>query len=119
MKLDRGFADFLKMQGKWKLVLLITLAALLIFIGSFGGRDTNDDSTPELEERLAELCSMTEGAGECRVMITYTDDNRVYAVAVLCDGTDSVHVKENLTSLICSLFGIGANRVEIIKISSR
>ena len=49
-------------------------------------------------------------------MITYSGDGEVYAVAVLCDGAESALVRERLTSLVCSLFGVGANRVEILKI---
>ena len=36
---------------------------------------------------------------------------RVCGVAIVCRNGSSPEVKSNLTSLLCSLFGIGANRV--------
>ena len=63
------------------------------------------------------MCSMTEGVGECRVMITYSADGKsVYGVAVLCEGAESPEVRANVTELLASLFGIGANRISILKI---
>ena len=73
--------------------------------------------TAELDERVAEICSMTEGVGDCRVMITYTDSGDVFGVAILCEGAESAQVRDRLTSLICSVFGIGSHRVEILKIT--
>jgi hypothetical protein len=65
------------------------------------------------------MCSLIEGVGECRVMMTYRpDDEGVYAVLVLCDGGESVSVREKITSLFCSLYGIGSHRVEIQRLSS-
>lgn len=70
-----------------------------------------------LEARLADMCSEIDGVGECRVMITYSEDGEsVYAVAVLCDGGDSVAVRERITELMVSLFGIGSNRISVLKI---
>ncbi len=114
--MDKSVRDFLKAKGrKMPLLIVALLAALLILLGSFGigERDGNDR---ELEERVAEMCAMTEGVGECRVMITYTPEGEVYAVALLCQGGDSAPVREKLTSMMCALFGVGANRVEILKI---
>lgn len=67
------------------------------------------------EERVAEMCSLIDGVGECRVMMTYKNakEEEVYAVLVLCEGGESVAVREKITSLFCSLYGIGAHRVEI------
>ena len=61
-----------------------------------------------------------EGVGECRVMMTYYPDSneeRVYAVLVLCEGAESPDVRERITSLCCSLYGIGSHRVEIQKLN--
>ncbi len=116
MKLDKSVRDFWRINGK-RTPLLIAglLAALLILLGSvgFGERGSGGE---ELEERVAEMCALTDGVGECRVMITYTRDSEVYAVAVLCEGADSALVRDKLTSMMCALFGVGANRVEILKI---
>ena len=117
LKSDKSFLDFLhseKMKGKWILIALV--AGLFIFTGSLGIGES-DRVEENLDDRVAEICSMTEGVGECRVMVTYTDSGDVFGVAILCQGAESPVVRERLTSLICSVFGIGSNRVEILKIS--
>ncbi|MBR4835467.1 MAG: hypothetical protein IKU99_00510 [Clostridia bacterium] len=94
------------------MLLLPILALSLLLIGGTGQKT---EAPKDLEEKTAELCSQVSGVGECRVMITYRDDE-VFAVAVLCDGADNIEVKHNLTSLISSLYGIGAHRVEILSL---
>ena len=49
-------------------------------------------------------------------MITYDGDDEVFAVAILCQGADDIRVQRDLTSLISSLYGIGAHRVEILSL---
>jgi hypothetical protein len=93
------------------LLLPILALSLLLMVGA-GGKD---EAPTDLDERTAQLCSQVSGVGECRVMITYRDDE-VFAVAVLCDGADNIEVRKNLTSLISSLYGIGAHRVEILSL---
>ena len=94
-------------------MLLLPILALSLLL--LGGTGQKTEAPKDLEERTAELCSQVSGVGECRVMITYRDDE-VFAVAVLCDGADNIEVKHNLTSLISSLYGIGAHRVEILSL---
>ncbi|MBO7197060.1 MAG: hypothetical protein J6V80_07065, partial [Clostridia bacterium] len=68
----------------------------------------------------AQMCSLIEGVGECRVMITYDPDSReerVYAVLVLCEGADSASVRERITSSLSSVYGIGSHRIEIQKLN--
>lgn len=80
--------------------------------------ETEELSSPDtLEDRAEQMCSLVEGVGECEVMITYGDDDSVYAVAVLCEGADRTQVRKSVTELITSLFGIGTNRISILKIS--
>jgi hypothetical protein len=104
------------MSGRGRAALLVGVAAIsLMLLGSVG--ENNKKETKSEESRLEEICSLTEGTGECRVMISYGGDGQVEAVAVLCDGAESARVRERLTSLVCSLYGIGSHRVEILKIS--
>lgn len=117
---DKSFRDFLG-SGSYavKVGIVAILALVLILVGSPGSGAESKDATSE-EERLAEICSLAEGVGECRVMVTYREvdgESEVYAVAVLCQGAESPNVRERITSLICSLYGIGAHRVEIVKIN--
>ena len=111
----RGFREFLSSDGKGaRLGLIILIGIALIFVGSLGAGDGGEkqDSATE-EERLSEMCSMMDGVGECRVMVSYGKDGVVYAVLVLCDGADLPSVRERIISSVTSLYGIGSNRVEI------
>jgi hypothetical protein len=99
-----------------KVILAALCGALLIMLGSIP-KDMTEKPESSLEERVSEMCSLTEGVGGAKVMITYSEEGDVYAVAVLCEGADSVAVRERITHLVCSLFGIGAHRVSILKIS--
>jgi hypothetical protein len=45
-------------------------------------------------------------------MISYRD-GEVFAVAILCEGAESPRVQKKLTELVCSMYGIGSNRVTI------
>ena len=109
---DKSFFEFLKTKRASPMLLLPILALSLLLIGGTGQKT---EAPKDLEEKTAELCSQVSGVGECRVMITYRDDE-VFAVAMLCDGADNIEVKHNLTSLISSLYGIGAHRVEILSL---
>lgn len=109
---DKSFFEFLRTKRASPMLLLPILALSLLLIGGTGQKT---EAPKDLEEKTAELCSQVSGVGECRVMITYRDDE-VFAVAVLCDGADNIEVKHNLTSLISSLYGIGAHRVEILSL---
>ena len=109
---DKSFCEFMKTKRASPMLLLPILALSLLLLGGTGQKT---EAPKDLEEKTAELCSQVSGVGECRVMITYRDDE-VFAVAVLCDGADNIEVKHNLKSLISSLYGIGAHRVEILSL---
>ena len=98
---------------------LMVIGIALIFIGSLSTRTADNTTVNNTDEdRVAEMCSMIDGVGECRVMMTYTDDE-VFAVLVVCDGAESVFVREKITSLFTSLYGIGSNRVEIQQLNKK
>ncbi len=119
LNLAKGFREFLSADGKgMKLALVILLGLTLILIGSFENSSSAlKESEKSTEERLAETCSMMEGVGECHVTLSYSSDDRVYAVLVLCDGAESPQVRERITDVFRSLYGIGSNRVEIQKLN--
>ena len=115
-KLDSSFREFLSGRGLQVGGILI-IGIVLILLGGIGG-DKATEKTQDTEDRAAEMCSLMDGVGECRVMMTYyPEEERVYAVLVLCEGADSVVVREKITSLFCSLYGIGSHRVEIQKLN--
>lgn len=110
--------EFLFGEGNriW-LVGLMLLGLILILIGNeHTGEKIAVTQTEEM--RATEMCAMMDGVGDCRVMMTYRpDSDEVYAVLVLCDGAESVAVRERITSLFTSLYGIGSHRVEIEKLN--
>lgn len=120
LKWDKGLSEFLSAdKSAVRLVGLMVIGIALIFIGSLStGTADNTTVNNTDEDRVAEMCSMIDGVGECRVMMTYTDDE-VFAVLVVCDGAESVSVREKITSLFTSLYGIGSNRVEIQQLNKK
>ncbi len=115
LKSENSFLDFVKASPQAvKVGVLILIGLLLIFLCGFSG-EKNTEAKGE-EEKLSDMCSSMDGVGECRVMLTYKEiegESQVYGVLVLCEGGESVVVKERITSVFCSIYGIGANRVEI------
>ena len=110
--------EFLFSEGNriW-LVSLMILGLILILIGNNSITEKSPVTQTE-EMRVGEMCAMMDGVGECRVMMTYRpNSDEVYAVLVLCEGAESVAVRDKITSLFTSLYGIGSHRVEIEKLN--
>ncbi len=114
------------MKGK-KMLFFAAAAVLtlaLIIIPRLNTNDSADSFENETEKRIAELCSSVEGVGKCRVMVTFektdgkNEEARVYSVAVLCEGADNITVRARLVGLISSLYGIGSNRVSVVKLGN-
>ena len=117
MRSENGFVDFVRRGGlKYALPMLFIGVLLLIVCAGF---DVEKEETVDEEVRIAEMCSMTEGVGECRVMLTYDSEGRVTAVAVLCEGADRAEVRRRITDMLTSLYGIGTNRISVLKISDK
>ena len=110
--------DFVRGGGlKYALPILLVGVLLLIACASFDGEDMAE--AMDEETRIAEMCAMTDGVGECRVMLTFDTDGRVTAVAVLCEGADRAEVRRSITDMLTSLYGIGSNRISVLKISDK
>ncbi len=118
MKSDKSFFEFLRSGGLARILPLLICGVLMLMLGSrmfFGDGGEQIVAQASAEDELAELCSAIEGVGRCRIMLTEDEDGRVCAVAVLCDGAGSVSVRKSVTELMTSLYGIGANRISILK----
>ncbi len=112
MKSDFSFISFIKKQDKKIIILIVGALALAILLFPASNKKAEEEATLDEAARLEELCSEIDGVGECRVMVTYRE-GEIYAVAVICRGADNPKVRERLTDLITSMYGIGANRVSI------
>jgi hypothetical protein len=116
LKSDFSFLSFIKKQDKKFIILLVGALALAILLLPTSNKKVEEAAPLDEAARLEELCSKIEGVGECRVMVTYRE-GEVYAVAVICRGADNPKVRESVTELITSIYGIGANRVSIQKMA--
>lgn len=118
LKSGKSLSEFFSFSEKnIKIGIVIILGMALILIGSFGTEEKK--TTVSEEDKIAEICSMMDGVGKCRAMITYRGSEKekeVFAVLILCEGADSTSVRSELTEAICAIYGIGANRVEIFSL---
>ena len=113
LKSDNKFFELLKNKKTVAILLVALSGAVLIFIS---GKGEITAAAPETDE-LTELCSSLEGVGECRTVINYGKDGEVLAVAVLCQGAEQIEVRSKLYKLISNLYGLGYNRISVLKIS--
>ena len=90
-------------------VLLLLLGVILMLIPTASAEEARDE-----EARACEMCSAVAGVGRCSVMLGIKD-GEVVSAAVLCDGADSPSVESQIKELISSLYGIGYNRIAVIK----
>ena len=109
------------MHGK-RLIVFVGVAFLALFLIFYSGEDSRKAEEASTYCDIVTLCSSVEGVGECRVSVVFesaekSGSEKVYSVAVICEGADNVKVRARLTELITTLYGIGANRVSIIKLS--
>ena len=117
------------------LILLIGLLGLMLIIFSATrSEDAEFTGTEEykkaLEQELGDACSRVEGVGKCRVIVSFSEGERleykgsqivstspprVRGVTVICDGADSASVRSDLTDMLAALFDIGKNRICVLK----
>ena len=111
---ENHFLAFLK-KNKWAflLLLLVLFGALLIILSNNMGDTTTDGSD---EGRIATLISGIDGAGRVEVVIN-KKEGEVISCAVVCSGGDSERVVSEVKALISSLYGIGYNRISVLKLS--
>ncbi len=125
VKSKSGKGGILGARGVTAVALLFGLGILLIFLGSSGSGESVSDEV-STEESIEAICSLVEGVGECRVLISYgreggswgTDGREVIeGIVVVCEGGDSDGVRKRVTELLSSLYGIGTNRIRVEKLS--
>ena len=113
LKSDKGFFDILKGIKLSGVIIPLCLGVLLIILSG-----NSDSEKPEVKENaLSELCSYVDGVGRCYAEASYDSEGEVFAVAVMCEGADNTEVRSELYRLISSFYGIGYNRISVLKIS--
>lgn len=139
----KEIAEVFKTDKGLKAVMIIGAALILIIalsgIWSGGKKEEAASSTAELaeyeaglEKRLADILSGIDGIGKIRVMVTLdtaekTEYGRnsdmiesvtaptVRGVIVICDGGDSIVIKEKVINAVTGVFGISSTRVSVAK----
>lgn len=122
-------------------IILIVGAAIIIVVALSGISGSSDNSggteafnyrkqaeyEAALEERLTNILSGIEGIGNLKIMITldsseqnhkepeYTKSPEIRGVIVVCDGGDSIIIREKVISAVSGAFGISTTRVSVIK----
>ena len=109
---ENTFVSFIKKNKAALIFIFILLIGVLLLCLPKEKEEKKNDE----EGRVTALCSGIEGVGECSVLLNIKDDE-VISAAVLCDGADSPEVEANIKRLISSLYGIGYNRITVLKLS--
>ena len=140
MKLLDKIKPFFK--EKYRLIALIVAIAVgvLLIAFSFGGGNGKESEADaqtlaeykaELECELEAVCSSIKGVGRCEVVVTFSrgaentykgasliesKPPEVMGVSVICEGADSDEVRADVVGMMSSLFGIGKNRISVMKL---
>ncbi len=140
MKLLDKIKSFFK--EKYRLIALIVAIAVGVLLVAFsfgggnGGEGDADAQTlaeykAELECELEAVCSSIKGVGRCEVIVTFSrgaentykgtaliesKPPEVMGVSVICEGANSDEVRADIVGMMSSLFGIGKNRISVMKL---
>lgn len=139
--LSAEFIRFIKNKRNLCLIIIAVVGCILVFssaIGSFAKEEepSSGDSLSEyksaLENELSELLSRVSGAGRCVVTVSFSEGERleykgsvligrrpptVEGVTVLAAGGGSDSVRREISEIISALYGIGHNRICVLKLS--
>lgn len=111
---ENTFLSFLRKNKSASALIFIFFLGILLLVFAQSGETST--ATSSEEERIEELCSGISGVGECEVFLNIKDGD-VVAVAILCDGADSPRTEADIKSFISSLYGIGYNKITVLKLS--
>ena len=98
--------------GRWKYVLLVLAAGLVLLLWPSGTAPAADRSEEATEEaRLEALLSAMEGVGQAEVLLSES------GASVVCQGADSVAVRLDITEAVRCYTGLGADKIVIFKMN--
>ncbi len=137
MQKDKIKRLFPKNRKTAAIIALVIFGLLLALVFGGGKEKAGDAKTlaeykAELEEELEKLCSSVDGVGKCKLSVSFskgaesvykngklteTKPPEILGVAIACRGADSPRVRQALTELFTSLYGIPTNRVAILKLN--
>ena len=131
-------SEILKHDKKMFFTVLFGIVGILFILLSFGAKSDSKQDCVGLEEyksklegELEALCESIDGAGKCRVTVSFSEGQRVeyrgsavvgsepprvLGITVVCDGGDDPHVRSSVSECMTALFDIGSNRVCVLKL---
>ena len=138
--LSPEFVDFIKHRKNLLLIIIAVLGCVILFASVLGATDETEEGSEDalseyksaLEGELSELLSRVSGAGRCVVRVTFSEGERleykgsvvigrrppqVEGVTVLCEGGGRDAVRREISEVISALYGIGHNRICVLKLS--
>ena len=114
---------------------IVGVILILFSLGSGGETESAPVGLEEykvrLESELESLCESIDGAGKCRVTVTFSEGERleykgssvvgsepprVLGITVVCEGGDNFYIRNSISDCMTALFDIGANRVCVLKL---
>lgn len=103
-----ALSSFLSSPAGAAALAALAVGVVLIF---FSGRSA-ESARPE--QSFSSLAASVAGVGECRVYL-YPETGEVRSVAIVCEGADDDRVRTDLVRLAAATFGIGTNRVTVLR----
>ncbi len=134
------FKDFIRERKNAVIILVMLLGLILAALSlSLGNRESEAEAQSDmevykkkLEGELSELCSQVSGAGKCIVSVSFASGEereyrgsqlisvsppKVSGITVLARGGANDSVRGELSEMLSALYGIGHNRICILKLS--
>ena len=130
------FKKYIPLFKKYYTVFLFMIGILILLISGTGKQKNKDTLVfneskyiNELEQKISEISSMIDGAGECIAVVNITSTTEsvynkntpvkqimpvISGVTVICEGGNKNAVKESIISAVSTLLGIGSNKVCVI-----
>ena len=113
MKSDSPLLAFFKSKMPVRAVVAVALGVLLLICALVLDGSSDKPSSDE-ESRVRTMCCAMQGVSDCTVMLTYSDVGTVASVAIVYYGDTGKQTEREIKEMLCSLYGIGANRIAVI-----
>lgn len=113
-----------KVLAKYKYLLVVILAGLLILLWPKGAGppDTTEDfNLPEMEQKLTAMLMSVDGAGVVEVMLTLRTDRegvvypRYQGALIVCDGAGDAKTQMAVLEAVTALTGLRSDAVTVLK----
>lgn len=107
-------AEWFRQHKKLIIVIALTvllIAVVIVFFGS-GSQSRASAAKSATELRLTALLERMDGIGEAEVMVNETD-GVVTGVVVVCDGADSISVRNDILNAVATALDINRSIIAI------